>query len=55
MPVFQSVEEVEHWLTPRENIITCYVVEVGVSVGGCGHKQQAARVILTKKLLSCSR
>ncbi len=28
MPVFQSVHEVEHWFTPREGIITCYVVEV---------------------------
>ena len=26
--MFQSVEEMEYWLTPRSNIITCYVVEV---------------------------
>jgi len=33
VPVFQSVEEVEHWLTPRDGIITCYVVEVCLWVG----------------------
>ncbi len=27
-PVFQSVEEMEYWLTPHSGIITCYVVEV---------------------------
>lgn len=32
-PMFQSVEEVEYWLTPRSNIITCYVVEVSLSTG----------------------
>lgn len=26
-PVFQSVEEMEYWLTPRDHIISCYVVE----------------------------
>lgn len=27
-PVFQTVEEVEYWLSPRNDIVTCYVVEV---------------------------
>lgn len=28
VPVFQSQEEVEWWLLPRDNIVTTYVIEV---------------------------
>ena len=28
VPVFQSEEEVEWWLLPRDNIVTTYVIEV---------------------------
>ena len=28
IPVFQSEEEMEHWILPRQDIISSYVVEV---------------------------
>ena len=30
-PLFQSQEEIEWWLIPRDNIVTTYVVEVTTS------------------------
>ena len=28
IPVFQSEEEMEHWIMPRQDIVSSYVVEV---------------------------
>ena len=28
VPVFRSEEEVDHWMANRQDIISCYVVEV---------------------------
>ena len=33
MPVFQTEEEIGHWLTNRADIVTCYVVEVSLGEG----------------------
>jgi hypothetical protein len=39
IPIFQSEEEMEHWILPRQDIITSYVVEVRQGEGERGERE----------------